>query len=123
VSTSPGFPIPEMPEIPGVAEMPDVSKLMERVRQQQEEVRRIQRGVEAMEITGGSRDREVQVTVRGTGQVTRVTIDPDAMQDYNASDLGDIVMEAVNDALRKVAEASSARFQPLIEAASQPVEF
>jgi nucleoid-associated protein EbfC len=112
-----------MPEIPGVAEMPDVSKLMERVRQQQEEVRRIQRGVEAMEITGGSRDREVQVTVRGTGEVTRVTIDPDALQDYNASDLGDIVMEAVNDALRKVAEASSARFQPLIEAASQPVEF
>jgi nucleoid-associated protein EbfC len=105
--------MPEMPKIP------DVAELMERVRQQQEEVERIQRGVEAMEVTGGSRHDEVQVTVRGNGQVTGVTIDPDAVREYDAHELGDVVRDAVNDALRRVAEASSARFRPFIEAVSR----
>jgi nucleoid-associated protein EbfC len=123
VSTNPGFGIPEVPETPEMLGVPDVAKLMERLHQQQEEVERIQRGVEAMEVTGGSRDEEVRVTVRGNGQVTRVTIDSDALRQHDADEFGDIVMEAVNDALRKAAEARSARFRPVIEAASQPAEF
>lgn len=107
----------ELPEIP------DVNALLERVRKQQEEVQRIQRGVEAMEVTGASRHNEVQVTVRGNGQVTNVTIDPDALSEHDADQLGDIVKEAVNDGLRKVAEASSARFRPFIEAASRVEQF
>jgi nucleoid-associated protein EbfC len=108
--------IPETSEMPSI---PDVAKLMEQVRQQQQEVERIQRGVEAMEITGGSRHDEVQVTVRGNGQLTSVAIDPDALRQYDADELGQIVVEAVNEALRRLAEASSARFRPLIEAASR----
>jgi nucleoid-associated protein EbfC len=112
--------IPEMPEIPS---LPDVAKLMERVREQQLEVERIQRGIEAMEITGGSRHDEVQVTVHGNGQVASVAIDADALRQYDADELGDIVVEAVNDALRRLAEASSARFRPFIEAASRVEAF
>jgi nucleoid-associated protein EbfC len=115
--------IPEMPETPEMPSIPDVAELMERVRQQQEEVERIQRGVEAMEITGGSRHNDVQVTVRGNGQVTNVDIDPDALGQHDAGELGTIVMEAVNDALRRLAEATSARFRPFIEAASQTEDF
>jgi DNA-binding YbaB/EbfC family protein len=107
------------PEIPGTPEVPDVDQLLERVRQQQEEARRIQRGVEAMEVTGGSRRDQVRVTMLGNGQVTDVSIDPDALRQHRADELGGIVMEAVNDALRKVAEATSARFRPFIEAASR----
>jgi DNA-binding YbaB/EbfC family protein len=104
-------------------EVPDVNALLERVRQQQEEIQRIQRGVEAMEVTGASRHNEVQVTVRGNGRVTKVDIDPDALSECDADQLGDVVMEAVNDGLRKVAEACSARFRPFIEAASQTEKF
>jgi nucleoid-associated protein EbfC len=112
--------ISAMPEMP---RLPDVAELMEQVRQQKEEVERIQRGVEAMEVTGGSRHDEVQVTVRGSGQVTSVSIDPDALREHDADELGDFVREAFNDALRRVAEASSARFRPFIEAASRAGEF
>jgi nucleoid-associated protein EbfC len=97
----------------------DLTALMERVRAQQQEIERIQRGVEAMEVTGGSRGDDVLVTVRGNGQVTDVTIDPDALAQYDAHELGEIVMEAVNDGLRRLAEARAARFRPVIEAASQ----
>jgi nucleoid-associated protein EbfC len=103
--------------------IPDVAELMERVRQQQEEAEQIQRGVEAMEVTGRSQDGKVQVTMRGNGEVTTVTIDPDALHQYNAEEFGDIVMEAVNNTLRDVAEASSARFRPFIEAAARAGEF
>lgn len=111
--------VPGIPEVPDMPSIPDVAKLMEQVRQQQQEVERIQRGVEAMEITGGSRHDEVQVTVRGNGQFTSVAIDPDALRQYDADELGKIVVEAANDALRRLAEATSARFRPLIEAASR----
>jgi DNA-binding protein YbaB len=100
-------------------ETTDVADLLERVRRQTDQVRRIQRGVEAMLVTGTSRNGEVTVTVQGTGRFTEVSIDPETMRRYNARDLGDIVLEAVNDGLHKLAEASSARFAPVIEAAAR----
>jgi hypothetical protein len=97
----------------------DVAGLLDRVRRQTDQVQRIQRSVEAMRITGTSRNGEVTVTVQGTGRFTEISIDPETMRRYNARDLGDIVLEAVNDGLHKLAEASSARFAPVIEAASR----
>jgi DNA-binding YbaB/EbfC family protein len=104
-----------MPE----TEPADVAAVLERARQQSEEIQRIKRSVEAMEITGSSRHDEVRVTVRGTRQVTEVSIDPDAIGQYDADQLGDIVKEALNDSLRRLAEASAARFRAIIEAASR----
>ncbi|HEX4705996.1 MAG TPA: YbaB/EbfC family nucleoid-associated protein [Pseudonocardiaceae bacterium] len=97
----------------------DVAGLLDRVRQQTDQVQRIQRSVEAMLVKGSSRNSEVTVTVQGTGRFTEITIDPETMRRFNARDLGDIVLEAVNDGLRKLAEASSARFAPVIEAANR----
>lgn len=107
----------ELPQIP------DPEQVVEQVRRQAAEAERIQRDVEAMEINGGSRRGEVRVTIRGNGQVPSVTIDPDALDRYDADELGDLIMEAVNDTLRRVAEASRARFRPFIEAASQAGTF
>ena len=67
--------------------------------------------------------REVTVSLRGSGQFTDVSIDPESMRRYNARDLGDMVLEAVNDGLRKMAEATSARFAPVIEAAGRMERF
>jgi nucleoid-associated protein EbfC len=103
----------------GSGQHDDVAALLERARRQQEDIQRIQRSVEAIEVTGGSRHDEVQVTVRGSRQVTRVSIEPDAMGQYDADELGEIVKEALNDSFRRAAEASAARFRPFIEAMSQ----
>jgi nucleoid-associated protein EbfC len=101
------------------ADLTDVAGLLDRVRKQTDQVQRIQRSVEAMSITGTSRNGEVTVTVQGNGRFTEVSIDPETVRRYNARDLGDIVLEAVNDGLHKLAEASSARFAPVIEAAAR----
>ncbi len=97
----------------------DVAGLLDRVRQQADQVQRIQRDVEAMQIKGNSRNNEVTVTLSGAGQFTEISIDPDTVRRFNARDLGDIVLEAVNDGLRKLGEASTARFKPIIEAAGR----
>ncbi|HJP77889.1 MAG TPA: YbaB/EbfC family nucleoid-associated protein [Pseudonocardiaceae bacterium] len=97
----------------------DVNGLLEKVRQQADEVARIQRSVEAMQVKGNSRNNEVTVTVTGTGRFTEINIDPETVRRFNARDLGDIVLEAVNDGLRKLGEASTARFKPIIEAAGR----
>ena len=97
----------------------DVSGLLDQVRQQADEVARIQRSVEAMQVKGNSRNNEVTVTVTGTGRFTEINIDPETMRRFNARDLGEIVLEAVNDGLRKLGEASTARFKPIIEAAGR----
>jgi DNA-binding YbaB/EbfC family protein len=96
----------------------DIDGLLEQIRQQQEDVARIQRGVEAMEVKGASRGNEVSVTLRGSGRFTEVAIDPEAQRRYNADDLGAMVQEAVNDGLTKLAEAIKARYAPILGAAS-----
>jgi DNA-binding YbaB/EbfC family protein len=96
-----------------------VAAVLERARQQSEEFRRIKRSVEALEVTGSSRHDEVRVTLRGSHQVTDVSIDADAISQYDADELGDIVKEALNDSLRRLNEATAARFRPIIEAASR----
>lgn len=99
---------------------PDLDALLEQVRVQQEQVAQAQRSVEALEIRGSSRGDEVSVTLRGTGQFTELTFHGDTLRRYAARELGDIVIEAVNDGLTKLAAASAARFAPFVEAAGEP---
>lgn len=98
---------------------PDLDALLEQVRVQQEQVADVQRSVAAMEIRGGSRNDEVSVTLRGTGQFTDVTFHGDTLRRYGAQELGDIVLEAVNDGLAKLSAASAARFAPFVDAAGE----
>ncbi|MGW7537272.1 YbaB/EbfC family nucleoid-associated protein [Amycolatopsis sp. NPDC054798] len=96
--------------------VPDMDELLAQVRKQTEEVQRIQRTVEAMEVEAASRQNEVTVTLRGDGRFTSIDIDQRAIREYDARTLSEIVLEAVNAGLQKLAEASSAKFAPVIEA-------
>ncbi|MBP2471510.1 DNA-binding YbaB/EbfC family protein [Crossiella equi] len=105
------------------ADIPEVDELLERVRRQQAEIERIQASVESMVVEGRSQRDEVTVSVQGTGRLTEVTIDPRVLRQGDARVLGELVVEAVNDGLRKVAEASASRFAPVIESASRSENF
>lgn len=96
--------------------VPDMDDLLAQVRLQTDEVQRIQRSVEAMEVKAASRQNEVSVVLRGDGRFTSIDIDPRAIREYDARNLSEIVLEAVNAGLQKLAEASSAKFAPVIEA-------
>lgn len=92
-----------------------IADLMVQVRRQQSVVEQAQRAVEQMEISGTSRDGEVTARLRGTGEFTEISIDPQSFRRYDAETMGSLVLEAVNDGLRKLGAASKAKFEPIID--------
>lgn len=97
------------------AGVPDSDALMAQLRQQQQEVAQLQQSIDALVVKGYSRGNEVSATVRGTGKVSEIAIDPALPKRYDAHDLGAIIAEAVNDALGKLAAATNAKFAPLLD--------
>ena len=98
---------------------PEVAEMVAQLARQQEDVEQARRAVEAMVVKGGSRGHEVVATMRGTGELTDVAIDPDAMRRYDAHDIGAMVTEAVTDAQRRLAKATEARFAPILAIAER----
>lgn len=95
----------------------DVAEIMERIQEQQDAVERVQRDVEIMRVDGYSRSNEVTATIQGSGRFTEISIDPDTIRRYDPYDLGSIVLEAVNDAMARLSEATAALYAPVLEAA------
>lgn len=91
-----------------------MSELTTLLRDQQQRVDRVQHEVEALRVNGFSRMREVTAVVQGTGRIVSIAIDPDAVRRFDAYDLGEIVAEAVNDALDKLAHATRTRFASVL---------
>jgi len=79
--------------------------LMKQAQQMQENMKKMQDQIAAMEIEGESGAGMVKVLMTGKYEVRRVAIDPSVMDDREM--LEDLVAAAVNAAVRKV-EATSA---------------
>jgi nucleoid-associated protein EbfC len=100
---------------------PEVADMVAQLARQQQDVEQARLDVEAMMVKGGSRGHEVVATMRGTGELVEVTIDPDAVRRYDAHDLGGLVVEAVSEAQRRLAKATEARFAPILAIAERLV--
>ncbi|HYQ66632.1 YbaB/EbfC family nucleoid-associated protein [Actinophytocola sp.] len=94
---------------------PEVADMVAQLARQQDDVEQARLAIEAMTVQGRSRGHEVVATMRGTGELTEVTIDPDALRRYDAHDVGGLVVEAVRDAQRRLARATEARFAPILD--------
>src|SRR6201991_3018262 len=82
-----------------------IAGLMKQAQQMQENLKKAQEEIAAMEIEGQAGAGMVKVVMTGRHDVKRVTIDPSLMGD-DKDMLEDLVAAAVNDAVRK-AEATS----------------
>ena len=98
---------------------PEMAEMVAQLARQQEDVEQARRAVEAMVVKGVSRGNEVVATIRGTGELTAVTIAPDALRRYDSDDIGAMVTEAVGDAQRRLAKATEARFAPVLAIADR----
>jgi DNA-binding protein YbaB len=86
------------------------------IERQQKRIEEIERTVMALEVTGRSRRGEVTAVMKGTGQFTRIRIDPNLAGRQTLEAISGLVLEAVNDGMRKLNEATRKRFEPLISA-------
>ncbi len=77
-----------------------MANLQKMAQQMQQEMLRIQTQLAAMQVDGSAGGGVVSATVTGKQELVSVTIDPSAVDPSDVEMLQDLVVAAVNDALR-----------------------
>ena len=81
------------------------AEMQARIQQMQEQVNAAQEAVEAQEFTASVGGGVVEAKVNGKKEVLAVTIKPEAVDQEDVEMLQDLVVSAVNEALRQAGEA------------------
>lgn len=81
------------------------AEMQARIQQMQEQVNAAQEAVEAQEFTASVGGGVVEAKVNGEKEVLAVTIKPEAVDPEDVEMLQDLVVSAVNEALRQAGEA------------------
>ena len=89
------------------------ANMIKQAQKMQEELRRMQEEIENSVFDATAGGGVVKAAVNGKHELTALTIDPEAVDPEDVEMLQDLVIAAVNEALRKVDEASSSGMSKL----------
>ena len=92
---------------------PDMNALMRQAQKMQEDMKAKQAELEAAEYTGSAAGEMVTVRMNGKHEVLSITIKPEAVDPDDIEMLEDLIMAAVNEALRQVDEANTSAMSKL----------
>ena len=92
---------------------PDMSALLAQAQQMQQQLMEAQESLAVAEVHGQAGGGLVQVTMKGSGEVTGVAIDPKVVDPSDVETLQDLVVGAVADAAKQVAMLAQSRLGPL----------
>lgn len=87
--------------------MGGMAGLMKQANQMQMKMKKLQEELATREFTGTSGGGAVSVKVNGDNKVLNITINPEVMKAGDAEMLQDMVVSAVNDALKTAKDTSS----------------
>ena len=93
----------------------NMQQLMRQAQKMQQQLQEAQEQLDAAEYEATSGGGRVTVKVTGTHELTSITIDPQVVDPDDIEMLQDLIMAAVNEALRKgeeAREASMSRMAP-----------
>ena len=85
----------------------NMNNLMKQAQRMQRQLEESQKELEEKEFTTSSGGGAVEVTITGKKEITKIKIDPEAADPDDIEMLEDLIMAAVNEAIRTVDEASS----------------
>lgn len=88
--------------IPGAM---DKGSMMKRIQQMQEDMERVQAEVEATTYAASAGGGAVEVEVNGKHEVLSIRIQPDVVDPEDVDMLQDMIIVAVNEAIRKASDA------------------
>jgi DNA-binding YbaB/EbfC family protein len=77
-----------------------MANLQRMAQQMQQEMLRVQTELEASQVDGSAGGGVVKAVVTGKQELVSITIDPDAVDPSDVEMLQDLIVAAVNDALR-----------------------
>lgn len=93
---------------PGMGGGMNMNNMMKQVQKMQKQMEEQQKALEESEFTATAGGGAVEVTMTGKKVLTKVTLDQDAVDPDDIEMLEDLIMVAVNDAMKKVDDANSA---------------
>ena len=98
---------------PGGGMPGNMSNLMKQAQRMQRQLEESAKELESKEFTAAAGGGAVEVTVTGKKEVSKVKLDPEAVDPDDVEMLEDLIMAATNEALRKADEASAANMAKL----------
>lgn len=85
----------------------NMNKMMKQVKKMQQEMEKAQRELESKEVVGTAGGGVVKVTMNGQKQLQSVEISPDVVDPDDVEMLQDLVMAAMNDAMKQADELAA----------------
>jgi DNA-binding YbaB/EbfC family protein len=92
---------------------PDMSALVAQAQQMQRQLMEAQQQLSATEVQGQAGGGLVRVTMKGSGEVVAVSIDPKVVDPDDVETLQDLIVGALGDASTQVAALAQSRLGPL----------
>lgn len=94
-------------------EQPDMSALLEQAQQMQQQLMEAQQQLAGTAVQGKAGNGLVQVTMKGSGEVVAVNIDPKIVDPADVDTLQDLIVGALADAAGQVTSLAQERLGPL----------
>ena len=85
----------------------NMNQLMKQAQKMQKQMEEATKELQEKEVTSSAGGGVVEVTVSGNREVTKVKIDPEAVDPDDVEMLEDLIMAATNEALRKVEDEAA----------------
>ena len=86
----------------------NMNNIMKQAQKMQKQMEQAQAELESSEYTATSGGGAVEVTISGTKEITKIKLDPEVVEM-----LEDLVMAAVNEAIRKMDEMSTQKMSKI----------
>ena len=92
---------------------PNMQQLMKQAQKMQEQLEAAQAELAEAQVTGTAGGGLVTATVKGSGELLEITIDPKVVDPDDVETLQDLVVAAVRDANRAATELTNEKMGPL----------
>jgi nucleoid-associated protein EbfC len=92
---------------------PNMAQLMKQAQKMQQQLEEAQAELAAAQVTGTAGGGLVTATLTGGGELVALTIDPKAVDPDDVETLQDLIVAAVRDANRAVAELAAEKMGPV----------
>ncbi len=94
-------------------QQPNMQQLMKQAQRMQQQLADAQAELAVTELTGTAGGGLVSATITGTGELTALTISPDAVDPSDVETLQDLIVAAMRDARRALEELTEQKMGPL----------
>ena len=98
----------------------NMNNLMKQAQKMQRQMEESQRELEATEFTAKAGGGAVEVTVTGKKQMTKIVLSQDVVDPDDIETLEDLVVAAVNEAIKKVENTAAEEMKEITGAAGLP---